>query len=469
MGYDLAIVGSGGAGFAAAIAARDRGLSVVMIERATPGGTCVNVGCIPSKALLAAAEIFHAAVRPRFPGITGGAPSLDMAALVGGKTEIVAELRRAKYVDLAGGYGWRILRADARFEADQSGSPVLRLSGGASVAAEHYLVAAGASPWAPPVPGLDDVGYLTSTSAMELKRLPESLLVVGGNYVGLELGQLFSRLGSHVTLVEALPRLAPAEEPEVSDAIGKALAQEGIDVRTSAKLAGVSRRDGEVVARLSGTHDTDEVRAEAVLMATGRRPNTADLGLESVGVTVERQGEMAVDATLRSSNPRIWGAGDVTGAPQFVYVAAAQGSMVVENAFSGGARTIDYRHLPKVTFTSPTIASVGLTDAEAQKAGLDCECRVLPLEYVPRAIVGRSTTGLVKMVAERGSGRILGVHMVADGAGDAILAAVYALEANMTTGQLTSTWAPYLTMGESIKLAAQSFTRDLSKLSCCAA
>ncbi|HVA08883.1 MAG TPA: mercury(II) reductase [Acidimicrobiales bacterium] len=469
MEHDLAIVGSGGAGFAAAIAARDRGLSVVMIERAAVGGTCVNVGCIPSKALLAAAEAFHTAAHPRFPGITGSSPSLDIGALLGGKTEIVAEMRREKYEGLADGYGWRILRADARFEADQSGSPVLRLSDGSSVAAEHYLVATGASPWAPPVPGLDDVGYLTSTSAMELQQLPESLLVVGGNYVGLELGQLFSRLGSRVTLIEVLPRLAPAEEPEVSDAIREAVAQEGIEIRTSANLAGVSKRDGEVVATLSGNHGTDEVRAKAVLIATGRRPNTPDLGLESVGVTVGRQGEMEVEATLRSSNPRIWGAGDVTGAPQFVYVAAAQGSMVVENAFTGGARTIDYRHLPKVTFTSPTIASVGMTDAAAQEAGLDCECRVLPLEYVPRAIVGRSTSGLVKTVAERGSGRILGVHMVADGAGDAILAAVYALEANMTTGQLASTWAPYLTTAESIKLAAQSFTRDLSKLSCCAA
>lgn len=461
MGYDLAIIGSGGAGFAAAIAATTRGLRVVMVERSTLGGTCVNVGCIPSKALLAAAEARRVGLEERFPGIATSAGPIDMAGLVAGKDEIVDGLRKERYEDLAADYGWEVRRGDARF-AD---GPVLEVDGD-RIEAEHYLVATGSAPWLPPVPGLAESGFLTSTSALELQSLPESLIVVGGNYVGLELGQTFARLGSEVTLVEAADRLAPGEEPEISEVIAGVLSDEGVEVWTSAALAGVARRDDRVVARVA---DGREVTAEAILMATGRRPATAGLGLETVGVATGAGGEVVVDGQLRSTNPRVWAAGDVTGAAQFVYVAGAHGTMVVDNAFEQARRRVDYSHLPRVTFTTPNIASVGLTDAQAGPAGLDCTCRVLPLAYVPRAIVNRDTRGLVKIVAEADSGRVVGIHMIAANAGDAILAATYALEAGMTIEQLAGTWAPYLTMAEGIKLAAQSFRTDVAKLSCCAA
>jgi mercuric reductase len=459
--YDLAIIGSGGAGFAAAIAATRRGLSVVMVERGTIGGTCVNVGCIPSKALLAAAEARHVAVGQPFPGIATSAGPVNMTALIGGKADLVGELRKEKYTDLVADYGWQVRAGTARFVD----GPALDVDG-ERIDAAHYLVATGASPWAPLVPGLEETGYLTSTTALELDHLPESLIVVGGNYVGLELGQLFARLGCKVTLVEALDRLAPGEEPEVSTVISGVLRDEDVDVWTSASLAEVARDGADAVARVS---DGREVRAEAILMATGRRPDTAGLGLEAVGVEVGKVGEVRVDAGLHTANPRIWGAGDVTGAPQFVYVAGAHGTMVVDNAFAGAGRHVDYAHLPRVTFTTPNIAAVGLTDAQAAQAGIDCTCRVLPLAYVPRAIVNRDTRGLVKIVAEQGSGRVRGVHIIAANAGDGILAATYALEAGMIVDQLAHTWAPYLTMAEGIKLAAQSFTTDVAKLSCCAA
>jgi mercuric reductase len=461
MGPDLAIIGSGGAGFAAAIAATSRGLQVVMVERSTIGGTCVNVGCIPSKALLAAAEAHHVGAENRFPGISAAAGATDMAALVAGKSEIVTGLRKEKYEDLAADYGWEVRRGDAHFVD----GPALEVAG-ERIDAAHYLVATGAAPWVPPVPGLTETGYLTSTSALELDELPGSLVVVGGNYVGLEIGQTFARLGASVTLIEALERLAPGEEPELSEVITGVLSDEGVDIWTSAALAGVSREDGKVVAR---TTDGREVRADAILMATGRRPVTTGLGLGTVGVQTGGAGEVVVDDGLRSTNPRIWAAGDVTGAPQFVYVAGAHGTMVVDNAFGGAGRTVDYSHLPRVTFTTPNLAAVGLTDAQVTAAGIECTCRVLPLEYVPRAIVNRDTRGVVKVVAEVGTGRVVGIHIAAANAGDAILAATYALEAGMTTDQLASTWAPYLTMAEGIKLAAQSFRADVAKLSCCAA
>ena len=461
MPYDLAIVGSGGAGFAAAIAASTRGLRVVMIERATIGGTCVNVGCIPSKALLAAAEARQTASEGRFPGIASAAGPIDMAGLIAGKSEIVGGLRKERYEDLVAGYGWEVRRGDARFVA----GPALEV-GGERVEAEQFLVATGAAPWVPPVRGLEEAGYLTSTSALELEELPESLVVVGGNYVGLEMGQAFARLGSKVALLEAIDRLAPGEEPEISEVIAGALGDEGVEVWTSATLAEVSREKGKVVAR---TADGREVVAEALLMATGRRAATESLGLEAVGVETGSRGEVVVDDQLRTTNPRIWAAGDVTGAPQFVYVAGAHGTMVVDNAFGGAGRRVDYSHLPRVTFTTPNIASVGLTEAEVGPAGLSCTCRVLPLAYVPRAIVNRDTRGLVKIVAEERSGRVLGIHVAAANAGEAILAATYALEAGMTVEELAGTWAPYLTMAEGIKLAAQSFRTDVAKLSCCAA
>ncbi len=460
MGYDLAVVGSGGAGFAAAIAATAKGLRVVMVERSTMGGTCVNVGCIPSKALLAAAEARQVSVEGRFPGIATSGGSTDMAALVAGKDDIVGRLRREKYVDLALDYGWEVRHGEARFIE----GPALMV-GGERIEADQFLIATGAKPWVPALPGLEDTGYLTSTSALALSELPGSLIVVGGNYVGLEMGQMFARLGTSVTLVEAMDRVAPGEEPELSEVITGVLADEGVDVWTSAVLAGVSRQDGKVVARVA---DGREVRAEAILMATGRRPATGGLGLETVGVQTGLAGEVIVDASLRSANPRIWAAGDVTGAAQFVYVAGAHGTMVVDNAFAGAGRTVDYTHLPRVTFTTPNLAAVGLTDAQAVAAGVECTCRVLPLAHVPRAIVTRDARGVIKIVAEAATGRVVGIHIAAPNAGEVILAATYALQAGMTTDQLANTWAPYLTMAEGIKLAAQSFSTDITKLSCCA-
>ncbi len=463
MDHDLAIVGSGGAGFAAAIAARTRGLRVVMVERGTVGGTCVNVGCIPSKALLAAAEARHSAAEAPFPGITTTALPGDLTTLLAGKASLVAGLRQERYLDLAADHGWAILRGTARFVP----GPALEVDG-VRVEARQYLVATGASPWIPSVPGLGAAGSLTSTQALELDQLPATLVVAGGNAVGLELGQLFARLGVRVTLVEALPRLAPSEEPEVSEAIERVLVDEGVEVVTGAPVAEVHRRGPETVVRLAGP-GARVLRADALLMATGRRPNSTGLGLEVVGVDRGRLGEVCVDEHLQTGNPRIWAAGDVTGGPQFVYVAAAQGTLAVANAFESAGRALDTRHLPRVTFTSPAIAAVGMTDAEAGAAGIACTCRVLPLEHVPRAIVSRDTRGLVKIVAERAGGRVLGVHLVAANAGDVVLAATYALEAGMTVDQLAGTWCPYLTMAEGLKLAAQSFTRDVSKLSCCAA
>ena len=473
MRYDLAIIGSGGAAFAAAIAATTHERSVVMIERATTGGTCVNVGCVPSKALLAAADARHdASVAARFPGIAASAGPVDGPALITGKDALVEGLRTEKYLDLAADYGWEIIAGSARFTLDTGEGPGLDvdLTGGGTtrVEAEHYLIATGSAPWAPPIDGLSDAGYLTSTTAMELPHLPESMIVFGGGYVALEQAQLFARLGTEVTVV-ARSRLLSGEEPEISAAIAAIVADEGITVHTGSHLTAV-RRAGERIVATVVTPDGGEreLCAEQLLVATGRCPVTAGLNLEAVGVITGRRGEIMVDEYLRTANARIWAAGDVIGGPQFVYVAGAQGTLVADNAFCGAARTLDYTALPRVIFTSPAVASVGMTDAQATDAGLECDCRVLPLAYVTRAVVNRDTRGLVKLVAQADTGRLLGVHVVAENAGEVITAATYALTAEMTVEQLAHTWAPYLTMAESLKLAAQAYTIDVAKLSCCA-
>jgi mercuric reductase len=461
--FNFAVVGSGSAAFATAIAASRKGASVVMIERGLIGGTCVNVGCIPSKALLAAAEVRHLALDERFPGITTNAEAVDMTALVAGKDDIVETLRHGKYEDLATLYGFSILHGSATFLSN-----VTLDVDGQQIEADNYVIATGASPWVPPISGLDESGYLTSTTAMALDHVPESLIVIGANAVGLEQAQLFAHLGSRVTIVEALSRIAPFDEPEVSEALSGILGDEGISVVANARVQSVVRESGAVLVRFETADGRRDLRAAEVLVATGRRPNTDELGLEAVGVVVGERGEVVVDDELRTSNPRIWAAGDVTGHPQFVYVAGVHGGIVVDNALSGASRKVDYRTLPRVTFTSPAIASVGMTDEEAVRRGIECECRVLSLSNVPRAIVSRDTRGVAKIVAEVGSGRVLGVHLLAEGAPDAILAGVYAMEANFTVDQLATIWTPYLTMAEAIKLTAQSFTRDVAGLSCCA-
>ena len=473
MRYDLAIIGSGGAAFAAAITARDTGASVVMIERGTTGGTCVNIGCVPSKALLAAAAARHDALGQRFPGIATSAGPAGMAALTSGKDELVTAMRDGKYVDLAADYGWEITTGTARFTGN-AGAPGLQVSlgdgGTASIEAEHYLIATGAAPWIPPADGLEQAGYLTSATAMELTELPESMLVIGGNAVGLEMAQMFARLGTRVTIAEALDRLAPFEEPEVSAAIEDALDDEGIGIRTAATVMSVRREATSRSVRIRTAGDADrELAYGQVLVAAGRRPATTGLNLDTVGVKAGGHGEVLTDSRQRTANPRIWAAGDVTGGPQFVYVAAAQGSVAAGNALLHSERRVDYTALPRVTFTSPAIASAGLTEAELLARGVPCDCRVVPLEAVPRAVVARDTRGVVKLVAEASTGRIRGAHVVADGAGEVITAAVYAIRAQMTVTDLADTWAPYLTMSESLRLAAQAFTRDIARLSCCAA
>jgi mercuric reductase len=445
--YDLAVIGSGAAAFAAAIAASDIGKRVVLAEANQVGGTCVNVGCIPSKALLASAG-----------------SGLELSAMVDAKNTLVDEMRTEKYADLARVYGFEILHGHAEF-VDAESITV----GGEPISARAYLIASGASPAVPLIDGLQQAGYLTSTSALEVRIPPRELAVIGANAVGLELGQLFLKLGTKVTFLEAMPRITPLEELEVSAVMRSILEEDGATVLTGVRIDSV-RRDGDR-RRVSFEQrgGRKEISVDEVLVATGRRPNTAGMGLDKAGIELTDRGAISLDEGLRTTNPRVWAAGDVTGHAQFVYVAAYEGNLAARNALEGADLKVDFTALPRIIFTTPTVAAAGLTDGQANAQGVRCECRVLPLSAVPRALVNRDTRGFVKIVAEQATGRILGATVLADGAGDVIQAAVYAIRFGLSTDQVASTWSPYLTFAEGFKLAAQTFKRDVSKLSCCAA
>lgn len=460
---DLAVIGAGSAGFSAAITAAEQGARVALIGHGTIGGTCVNVGCVPSKTLIRAAEsLQHAQAMARFAGIRGEAQLNDWPSLVAQKDELVGDLRQARYADLLPGYDTiAYIEAPARLAAEGVRANGELLSVGKTI------VTTGASAARPSIPGIEDVDYLTSTRALELEELPRSMLVIGGGYIGCELAQLFARVGVRVTLV-CRSRLLPEGEQEIGDALAGYLGDEGIAIRTGAAYRRIRRTGRGIVLEVVSDGAPEHLEAETVLAATGRRPNTDGLGLAEVEVAVNGHGGIRVDDHLRTSNPRIYAAGDVTGRHQFVYMAAYGAKLAALNALNGDVQRYDATAMPMVTFTDPQVASVGLTEAAARAVGLDVKISVLPLEAVPRALAARDTRGLIKLVADKATDRLLGAHILAPEGADSIQSAALAIKHGTTTKALGETIFPYLTTVEGLKLAAQAFGKDVKKLSCCA-
>ncbi len=460
--YDLAVIGAGSAGFSAAITAAEFGARVALIGHGTIGGTCVNVGCVPSKTLIRAAEALHQAeTASRFAGIRGRANITDWRSVIEQKDELVSSLREAKYVDLLPAYNTVAYR-EGQARLVEGGVAV----NGSVVQTEKVIITTGARPAAPAISGIEQVPYLTSTTALELERLPKSLLVIGGGYIGCELAQMFARAGTKVTVV-CRSRLLPKAEPEISEALVGYFRDEGISVHEGLGYKVIGR--GEKGFSLIVTETGGEVRldAEEVLIATGRRPNTEGLGLEEAGVEVLENGGIVVDDLMKTSKAGVYAAGDVTGRDQFVYMAAYGAKIAVENALNGDARRYDATAMPSVVFTDPQVACVGLTEREAREQGLQVRSTTLPLDYVPRALAARDTRGLIKLVAGS-DGRLLGAHILAPEGADSIQAAALAIKHGLTVTDLAETIFPYLTTVEGLKLAALSFRKDVAMLSCCA-
>lgn len=463
-GLHIAIVGTGSAAFAAALKAVESGARVTLIEGSEViGGTCVNVGCVPSKIMIRAAHLAHQQAHHAFAGIEPHQPVIDRAALVNQQQARVAELRQAKYESiLASNPGIHLMRGWMRFR-DARTLLVTESDGSEkTVTADRILLATGARPAIPDIPGLQDTPYWTSTEALIAERLPEHLIVIGASVVALELAQAFLRLGAKVTILSRSVFLSK-EDPAIGAELVRIFEEEGAQVLLHTLPDSVTH-DGEQFM-LPTRHG--EIRGDRLLVATGRQPNTDQLALDKAGVATANNGAIVIDDHLRTSVEHIYAAGDCTNQPQYVYVAAAAGTRAAVN-MTGGDAALDLTAMPAVVFTDPAVATVGLSESQAREQGIETDSRTLGLENVPRALANFDTRGFIKLVVEKPTGRLIGAQVLAAEAGEIIQTAVLAIRNRMTAEELAGQLFPYLTMVEGLKLCAQTFNKDVTQLSCCA-
>ena len=463
--FDLAVIGAGSAGFSAAITASEAGLRVALIGHGLIGGTCVNIGCVPSKAMIRAAEALYGACSARrFPGLSGAAQVDDWPALVAGKDALVSGLRQKKYADLLPGYEGISYIDEGAARLAPGGVQV----GERLISAPKIIIATGARPALPAIPGIAGVPTLDSTALLALETLPDRLIFIGGGYIGAELAQMMARMGVKVTLV-CRSRLLPQAEPEVSEALTQVFRDEGITVLAGARYVGChSGTAGGAVLAIEVAGKTLQLAADHLVATTGRRPNTDALGLAEAGIATDPRGAIIVGDDMATSRPGIYAAGDVTDRDQFVYMAAYGAKLAARNAVLAGGERYDNAAMPWVVFTDPQVAGVGMTEAQAIAAGHDVKTSVLSLDNVPRALAARDTRGLIKLVADAKTDRLLGGVIAAPEGSDSIQTLALALKFGMTVKAFGETLFPYLTTVEGLKLAAQTFDRDVAKLSCCA-
>jgi len=460
----IAIVGTGSGAFAAAIRAVEQGARVTLIEGGDViGGTCVNVGCVPSKIMIRGAHIAHLQSSHAFEGIPLNQPRIDRAALVRQQQTRVEELRHVKYENILESHpDIRLVRGWAKF--DDFHTLIVESQDGSEqrIVADKILLATGATPAIPDIPGLNETPFWTSTEALLAEKLPERLVVIGASVVALELAQAFLRLGSKLTIM-ARSIFLSKEDPAIGKGLVKIFEQEGARVLLHTLPDSVSHDGhGFILSSKAG-----EIHCDQLLVATGRTANTERLMLNKVGVKTGRNGTILVDDHMRTSIDHIYAAGDCTDQPQYVYVAAAAGTRAAIN-MTGGDAALDLTAMPAVVFTDPQAATVGLSEAQALEQGIAADSRTLYLENVPRALANFDTRGFIKLVAEKETGRLLGAQVLAGEGGEIIQSAVLAIRNRMTIKELADQLFPYLTMVEGIKLCAQTFTKDVRQLSCCA-
>jgi len=458
----LIILGAGSAAFAAAIRASDIDKKFAIIENGTIGGTCVNVGCIPSKHLLSAGDLYYYSKNHGFSSVRTAQIFLDFPAAIEQKDNVVEALRKSKYADVLGTLP----------EADFiQGKGVFTSKDQITVnehvlTAKKFIIATGSSPIVPPIRDIEKVRILTSNEALSLSKLPKSMVVVGGRSVGLEFAQVYAHFGTKVTVLQRSPRILPEDEPEISEELTRCLKAEGIDIQTNVTIHALSEQNGVKTVLCDVNGERKAFRAEQILMATGRKPNTENIGLEKAGIETEK-GFVKINEYLQTTNPDIYAAGDCASSVMLETVAARMGNIAVRNAFEASTATINFREIPSAVFTNPQVAKVGYTEEEySAKTGV-CACRTLSMSLVPKAHVINDTRGIIKMVIDPRTLKIVGVHIVSPLAADMIHEATLAVKFNLTIDDIVDTVHVFPTLSEAIKLVAQSFRKDVSKLSCC--
>lgn len=446
--YDVVAIGGGTAGLVTAAGAAYLGVRPAIVERAALGGDCLWTGCVPSKALIASARLAHAMRNADRLGLTSAAPKHAFADVM----ERMRAARRAvePHDDPE---RFRAMGVDVHFgQARFVSAREIDVEGVGRIRSKRFVIATGARPAVPLVPGLADAGYLTHESLFETDTLPRRVTVLGAGPIGIEMAQVLSRLGADVTVVEMQPRILPSEDADVAERLRRLLEAEGIGFRLGAKASSVRTRMGMKLLELEGG---DTVDGDEILVATGRRPASEGLELERAGVRTEG-GAIAVDDTLRTSSARVWAAGDVTGGMQFTHVAEHMAKTALRNALVPGWSNIDYGTVPRVTYTDPELAHVGLSQEEAEARG--ATTYVYELHDLDRAIVDGATDGYVKISAD-GRGKVLGATILGAHAGDLLMPLVLAKRHGLTLSDVADTIFPYPTMVEGVKRAANEYQR----------
>ena len=446
---DICVIGAGSGGLSVAAGASQMGASTALIERGKMGGDCLNYGCVPSKAMLAAGHAAQAVRGAGRFGVHAAAPAIDSGGVYGHVRGTIAAIAPNDSVERFEGLGVKVIQSPARFTG-----PREIAADGLRITARRIVIATGSSPAVPPIAGLKDVPYLTNETIFDLGTVPAHLIVIGGGPVGIEMAQAHRHLGARVTVVEMFSIMA-SDDPELVDVVRARLAGEGIDLREGVTVARVEKAGNGVAVVIAGNGAEDRVQGSHVLIAAGRRPNVDGLDLEKAGIAYSPAG-IQVDARLRTTNRRVFAIGDVAGGYQFTHMAGYHAGIVLRNALFRLPAKVDTRAVPWVTYTAPELAQVGLTEDRARKRAGDIRVLRWPFAENDRARAERETDGLVKVITTP-RGRILGAGIVGAHAGELIHAWVLAIGQKIKIGAVAGMIAPYPTLGEANKRAAGSF------------
>lgn len=463
--YDLIIIGGGAGAFASAIKANELKAKTLLVNEGLPlGGTCVNVGCVPSKTLLWAGEVMHLAKNHGIPGVDIEVKNFDFAQVVQHELDLVAKLRAEKYEKVLNG-----LENVTHIE----GKATFISPNGIDVDSQKYqakkfIIAAGSTATVPLIEGIKEVGYLTHIEALQIKNQPKELIVVGAGPLGLEFAQMFARFGTKVTILQRNVSIFPPAESELTNRLAEILTKEGITIKTDVQIKSARKEGNKKILTYTINNAQEEVQADEILLATGKTPNTQGLGLDKASIEIDDKQAIKVSPQFQTSQPNIYAVGDVINLPiRQEPTAGREGTLATENALSNAQNSINYNTVPWTIFTDPQLAGVGLTEEQEMKQLGRCLCRTVSFADVPKAIIMNRTEGLIKMTVHPDTKVILGVHILAPNAGELIAQAMVLIRNKNTIDDIVNSLPMFPTLSEAIKIAALSFTKDISKLSCC--